>query len=216
MSKNQIKELEEQLAKLKADEKADREAKRQAYENDRDAITVELCEEAISLNNMMLAFKTKSVNQLNGFRETMLQYGDLRHGEKNKGNFEIKTDKYKVVYSSQVIKRFDERAYLAEKKINEFLKRWLKKKDRNTYDFINNLMKRDDTTGQFDINMILQLYKMEDRFNDPDWVDGIALFKESYVAYATAVYQRFYRKEDDGSWDLVNLDFAKLKLQDES
>ncbi|MNS11894.1 hypothetical protein D3C72_434450 [compost metagenome] len=215
MAKEEIKELELRLEKLKAQEKEERATKRKDYESGRDTLAEYLCTRAKKLHEQMISFKSESVIKLNKFREQMLEYGDLRGGENNKGNFEIKTDQFKVVFSSQLIKRFDERAQLAEKRINEFLKRWLKKKDRNTYDFINNLMKRDDKTGQFDINMILQLYKMEDRFNDPDWVEGIALFKESYVPYTTAIYQRFYEKEAEGSWRLIPLDFAKLKTIEE-
>ncbi len=207
-----VEELKKQLAAAEAEERQQREDARKEYENGRDGLVVELCSDALHIYELLVALKNKSTQKLNEHRVKMLEYGDLRRGQNNKGSFELKTLKFKVVHATQVIKKFDERAFVAEKKINEFLKRWLKKKDRNTYDFINNLLKRDETTGQFDINMINQLYTMEDRFDDPDWKEGIWLFKQSYAPYNTAVYTRFYIKnETTGGWDCLMLDFAKIK-----
>lgn len=160
----------------------------------------------------MQSLKNESTKRLNEFRQKMLEYGDLRRGQKNKGSFELKTDQWKVVFANQIIKKFDEKAILAEKHIAEFLKSFLRKKDKATHDMVSALLKRDEESGQFDIDMINRLYTMEDRFDDPNWRKGIELFKESYAPYSTAQYVRFYQMNDEtGAWDLLNLDFAKIK-----
>ena len=142
----------------------------------------------------------------------MMEYGELRGGRKNKGSFEIKNDNWKITFTTNIVKKFDERAYIAEKHINEFLKSFLKKKDVKIHEMVSNLLKRDEESGQFDIDMISRLYSMEDSFNDPNWVKGIELFKQSYVPYNTAQYVRFYQlNEVTNAYDNLLLDFAKVK-----
>lgn len=213
---NKVEQLRRQLAEAEAEEKRDREQKRSTYETDRETLINDLSADAYQIAVLMLSLKSKSIAGLNDFRARMLEYGDLRRGERNKGSFELKNDQWKITFSSQTIKKFDERAYIAEKKINEFLKSFLRKKDRDTHDFISGLLKRDEETGQFDIDMINRLYKFEDRFDDPNWKEGIKLFKEAYSPYGTTQYVRFYQKnEDTGGWDLLVLDFAKVKSNNE-
>lgn len=212
MAKKTIEELEKELAEAKAEEKELRGKKRKQYEEEREGLVNSLSAEAYKIAVFMISLKSEATKRLNEFKLKMLEYGDLRRGEKNKGSFELKTEQWKVVFAHQIIKKFDERAYTAEKHISEFLKSFLKKKDKATHDMVSALLKRDEESGQFDIDMINRLYTMEDRFDDPNWKKGIQLFKESYAPYSTAQYIRFYQKnEDTGSWDLLNLDFAKIK-----
>ncbi|MFT4062555.1 MAG: DUF3164 family protein [Edaphocola sp.] len=212
MSKKTIEQLRQELAEAEAAEKKERAAKRAHYEAGRDDLINELAGEAYKIAAWLMQLKTDAVTRLNEHRERMLEYGDLRRGAQNKGSFELKNDQWKVQFSSQTVKRFDERAYIAEKKVNEFLKSFLRKKDKGTYELITGLLKRDEETGQFDIDMINRLYKYEDSFDDPNWQEGIKLFKEAYSPTGTAQYVRFYQKnEETGAWENLVLDFAKAK-----
>jgi len=142
----------------------------------------------------------------------MLEYGQIRGGENNKGSFEVKNEKYKIKFSSQVNKCFDERAELAEKKLKEFLASFVKKKDRSAYDLIITLLERNSKTGDFDFDLINRLYKMRDRFNNPLWVEALDMFMESYSPYGTAQYIQFFEKNPTNNcYEAVVLDFAKLK-----
>lgn len=207
-----IAELEAQLAELKEAEKKEREQKRRAYKNSKEALINELGNEALELHKLLTDFKNRAMQRLADFRIEMLEYGDLRGGNKNKGNFELKNEKFKINYTNQVIKSFNELSKVAEQHINEFLKSFLKKKDKKTHDFISNIMERDEASGQFDIDMINRLYTMEDSFDDPNWKLGIKLFKESYVPANTAQYSRFAILDPaTGVWTNLVLDFAKIK-----
>lgn len=216
MAKKTIEELRQELAEMEAAEKKERELKRKNYESDREGLINELAGEAYKLSALMIGLKSQSITSLNDFRQKMLEYGDLRGREKNKGNFELKNQQWKITFSRQVLKKFDERAFTAEKLINEFLKSFLKKKDKGTFDLITGLLKRDEETGQFDIGMINRLYVHEDRFDDPNWKKGIALFKQAYQPVGTTQYVRFFHKnEETGGWDALILDFAKIKVAGE-
>lgn len=206
-----VADLEAVLAAKKKQEKEEAQQKREAYEQNRDQLITSLGEQALETYHTMQALKDSATAELLAFRDKMLEYGDLRRGELNRGNFEVKNGQFKVVFSSQVVKRFDERAQLAEKKISQFLTSFVKKKDRQLYKIISELLKRNEETDQFDVDLINRLYKMEDDFEDPNWKEGLRLFKESYAPAQTNQYIRFFRALPSGGWEPILLDFAKIK-----
>lgn len=206
-------ELEQLLQKRKKAETEKLKKARKAYEDKREAIINELSQEAQELQDKLIAFKKKAFETLLDFREQMLDYGDVRNGENNKGNFEIKNDQLKILFSKQVRKQFDERASLAEEHISRFLNTFVKKKDRVSFDLVTSLLKRNEETGKFDINLINRLYKLEDRFDNPDWKKGIQLFKEAYNEFGTASYIRFFKKNEKlNGFDPVVLEFSRLQI----
>lgn len=207
-----IDELKEQLRQAQKEQKEKQERERKDYEEARDTLINELAGFAVNLNGQMCDLKHEAMRQMTAFRARMLEYGSLRGGEKNKGSFEIKNDKYKVTFSSNIVKAFDERAELAEKKIKQFLTSFVKKRDKETFKLVNALLERNEKSGDFDIGLINRLYKLEDSYDDPSWKEGIRLFKEAYNPSGTAYYIRFFeRNENTGSWDAIILDFAKVK-----
>jgi len=206
-----IEELEAMLEKRKAAEKERLASARKAYENTRERLLATLCVSACNLQEQLSEFKRESFEALQLFREQMLAYGDLRNGTSNKGNFEVKNEHFKIQFSSHILKRFDERAELAEEKLKTFLKTFVKKRDKEVFELVNALLERNEKNGDFDINLINRLYQLEDRFDDENWRDGIRLFKESYSPSGTAQYARFYTKDEAGKWEQVPLDFSKAK-----
>lgn len=206
-----VEELQEMLAKKTEAQQKELNRKRRSYEHAREELLDRYGQEAESLYKRMLELKEEATNDLSGFRSLMLEYGDLRNGDKNKGNFEIKNERFKIVVSSQTLKTFDERAELAEAKIKEFLTGFVKKRDKEVFELVNALLERNETNGDFDIGLINRLYKMEDKYDDQNWIDGIRMFKEAYNPSGTAKYIRFFRKTSNGGWESLVLDFAKLK-----
>jgi len=207
-----IEEIQELLAKKLAAENKAKKLKRENYELRKDEMINSLGGFAVNLRGQMLDLKCEAFTELAKFRLEMLEYGQIRGGENNKGSFEVKNEKYKIKFSSQVNKCFDERAELAEKKLKEFLASFVKKKDRSAYDLIITLLERNSKTGDFDFDLINRLYKMRDRFNNPLWVEALDMFMESYSPYGTAQYIQFFEKNPTNNcYEAVVLDFAKLK-----
>lgn len=205
-----VDELEQLLADKKKAAQEEQEQKKQQYENERTALIDLLGNEALVVNEQMAHFKGDSFSAMDAFRQLMLEYGDIKGGENNKGNFEIKNDNFKIEYSSQVKMAFDERSEAAEEKLKTFLGGFVKKRDKKLYDLIMGLLERNAKTGALDISNINRLYKLEDSFEDENWKDAIRLFKESYNPTETAKYIRFYKKADNGGWDLINLNFSSI------
>lgn len=204
------RDLEKALAVRKEQENAEREARRSEYETEKDALITTLGNTALGAANTLKKFKHDAMDQARGFRGKLLEYGQLRKGEANKGNFEIKNDNFKITFSSQVKKCFDERSELAEEKLKRFLGSFVKKRDKDLHDLVLSLLERNPKSGDLDISNIQRLYKLEDRFDNDDWREAIRLFKESYNPEGTAYYVRFFQKDADNAWQLINLNFSSL------
>lgn len=204
-------ELSALLKEKKKQESKQRESLRTQYEKDRDEIIKTLTTKAQAASKGLAELKELAMRLLPEFRQRMLDYGSIRNGKKNKGTFEIKNELMKITFTSHVNKTFDERAEMAEQKLKDFLATTVKKRDIKLHDMILSLLSRNERTGDFDISLINRLYKMEDQFDDPNWVDAIRLFKESYSPTGTAQYVRFWVKGESGGWEAVLLDFAKIK-----
>lgn len=207
-----IEEIKELLAEKEAAERKEREQARKQYEAAREEMINTLGGFAVGLRNQMLDLKLESFRELTAMRARMMNYGDIRGGVNNKGNFEIKNEHFKIKFSSQVNKGFDERAKIAEEKLKEFLATFIKKKDKSAYSLIISLIQRNEKTGDFDYDLINRLYKMRDQFDNPLWHEALDLFMESYAPYGTAHYVQFFTKnETNNAWEPVVLDFAKLR-----
>jgi hypothetical protein len=203
------KELKAMVAEREAAENQEREVKRELYEKDKDDLINALGSRAHGLSVMLKDFKSTAMTDVLGFRKTLLEYGALKGGDKNKGNFEIKNDQFRVSFSSQVKKCFDERSELAEEKLKLFLSTTVKKRDQKLHKLILSLLER-NKVGDLDISNIQRLYQMENDFEDTNWKEAIALFKESYKADGTTFYVRFFLKNETNGWDLINLNFSSL------
>lgn len=201
----------EQLLEQKRKEKIKAEQKRkQQYEKTRDNVVVTLCEDALLINNKLEKFKESSFEQLNEFRFKMLEYGDVK--EDSKGNMTLFSlcNRFKIIYSRQIRKGFDERANMAEKKMKEYLETAVKVRDKKSYNLIQSLMERNEKTGDFDMALIGRLIKHEDEIDHPLFNESIKLFKQSYNEVSTKDYVRFYEQEPNGNYKLINLQFSSI------
>lgn len=203
-------ELEALLKEKKQEELKERNAKRAEYELKKKLLINSIGIEAIDLYNALKEAKGKFFEAIVAFRHELLEYGELKGGESNKGNFEIKNDDFKIQFSSAIKKEFDERAELAEAKLKEFLQLYVKKRDKKIYNLIVSLLERNHATGAFDITNINRLYKLEGELNNALFSEAVALFKEAFNATGTSHYIRVYKRTDMGGWQLLNLNFASI------
>ncbi len=206
-------QLEALLAEKKAAEVAERNEKRRNYECERNALVDALGGEALNVEYQLKELKAFAFANLSEFRNTMLEYGDLKRGEKNKGSFSIQNETFRIEFSNHLIKAFDERAELAESKLREFMNGFLKKKaHKDVIAIISALLERNTKSGAYDINLINRLYAMKDKFNEPCWIEAIERFQEAYSPAGTTQYVRFFRKNAAGGWEPIAMNIASIKL----
>lgn len=207
-----VAELQEILKTKQEEENKVKKQKRLDYEANKEQLINTLGDFACIVRDQMADLKCEAFQQMAKFRLEMLDYGDIKGGDKNKGSFSLKNDNYKIEFSSQVNKCYDERAGLAETKLKEFLASFVKKKDKTAYEMIVGLLERNSKTGDFDQELINRLYKLRDKFQNPLWLEALDMFQESYSPHGTAQYIKFSSKNPtNNSWESIVLDFAKLK-----
>lgn len=208
LTDEQIEMLEGQLATRKENTRLARERERNAYESLVDDTVRNRCIAAINFQQTMLEFKEQSLNDVTALYSSLLEYSN-RHKSDSKGNFTLDTkDKlFRIIYRNAILMDFDERAAQGKSHVLSFVnKRY--DGDEETRDLILALL--DESAGKLNARDVNRLIKMEARFNDENWNQGIALLKESYKEVDTKSYIRFYKKDSQGQYKQISLDFASL------
>lgn len=202
-------ELKELLKDTQRKENLAKARKEKKYQDTKNQLVNELVHNALGVQDILKEFKNQGFDRLLAHYEMMKELGEVRSN--HKGNFQLKsTDgEYKVEFSNQMIKEFDERAELAADHLNEFLLTLVKKAGNATYQYLKGVTEKKN--DKFDINLVGRLFKMEDQFDHPAWKKAIELFKASYVEVNSAQYIRFSkRNEQTGAYENINLNFASV------
>lgn len=206
--KKPVSELTEKEFKLVTEhkrekERIDRERKRKVYEELRNGTIEELSPLAEELSLAIERFKSKAFTQMTALYELLQDYSS-RHAD-GKGNYKVESKDFRIIFKRQVKGTFDERSHQAEKHIIDFVNSKFEN-DADTKDLIMSLLER--KKGDLDIQLVQKLYKMEERFNDENWREGIRLLKESYTCDQSKDYINFYKRDRNNKWQLINLNFS--------
>ena len=202
-----VAELKLQLEEAKRREQKEKKEKRQNYETLKDTTVIELCKKAVETSKNLENFKKEAFNETNALIAVLKEYSQ-RHAD-SLGNFRFSSGNFRVSYLKQGRPSFDEKATEGEFFIKEFVASKFKN-DKATRDLIVSLLAR--PKGDFDINLIQKLYKMEDSFDDENWKKGIQLIKESYSYEHSKDYIRFEEKNSNGEWVNIPLNFAAIAI----
>ncbi|MDM1093397.1 DUF3164 family protein [Myroides odoratimimus] len=197
-------DLRAELEKREAKEREVKEQSRIAYESMKEDVVMSLVHIAEAESQKLKDFKSHAFESMNALYALLLEYSERRTG---KGNFQVEYGDCKVEYRRQGIASFDEKADQAEQHIIDFVTKRFEN-DQDTKDLIMSLLERKN--GQLDVLLIQKLYTMESRFDDENWRKGIELLKESYQYNHSKDYIRFFKRNENGEWKSINLNFASL------
>jgi len=207
---NGVKLTDEQLdaiVKQRATEKQKAlAAKREDYERFREHIVVSAVNGALQMQDILTVGHSDMISDMLTFREMMQEFGDLR--KNSLGGFTLKSndDTMKVSLKIRNIGEFDERADIAEGHIKDFFERTLKQADPNSFDMLMSLLER--KKGKLEYSRVMKILKYEDRYEDEGWKKGCELLKDSYKNVDTKPYLEFEKKDENGVWQPINLNFS--------
>ena len=205
-------QLEELLLKKKEEERTKALRDRETYEDVRKDVL-----RRIESRVLPHAAETRNLfefiqNETTAFREIMLEYGQLSRGA-DQLSYTLSDEKFKIEVKSNKVKGFDERADVAAAKLIEFLRRWIQESNKGQndpmYQLAMTLLER-NRYGDLDYKSISKLYDLEDRFNNMEYSEIMALFKESNVVEKTAVNYYCYKCSDRGVWERIELSFNRM------
>lgn len=158
-------------------------------------------------------FKDWLRSEADTFMKVLHEYGQLKRDEQL--GFQVKDEDFKVLMKGSRVKGFDERADIAEKRLVDFLNDWIAKRDDGSgkknpmYKLAMSMIQRNEA-GDLDYKSISQLYNLEADFEDPEYSDIMALFKESHCVEGTIIQFYFEKKDKYNRWMKVEPSFNKM------
>lgn len=143
--------------------------------------------------------------------EIMKEYGKLKRDDQI--GFLLNDGDFKFQVKGNKVKGFDERADIAEKRLVEFLKDWVKNSEKGTSDPMYKLcmkMLQRNESGDLDYKSISYLYELESDFNSPEYSEVMSLFRESNIVEKTAIHFYFEEKDKYNNWRKVEPSFNRI------
>jgi hypothetical protein len=141
----------------------------------------------------------------------MKEYGKLKRDEQL--GFTLQDDKFKFQVKGNRVKGFDERADIAEKRLVEFLDKYIENSEKGAKDPIYKLammMIQRNEYGDLDYKSVSRLYELESDFNDPEYSEIMNLFRESNVVEASVINFYFEEKNNYNIWRKLEPSFNRM------
>ena len=204
-------EKEALLGDLKSDVTTEKQKRKEAYESLRDDFMsrVKQCYEAYLKHGR--EFKKWLRKESEAYFEVLKDYGQLKRDDQL--GFTIGDDDFRFQVKGSKVKGFDERADIAEKRLVEFLREWVKNKDdgeKNPMYKLAMMMIQRNEAGDLDYKSVSRLYELEQDFNDAEYSEIIQLFKESNTVEGTAIHFYFEERDQNGRWKKTEPSFNRI------
>ena len=205
------KEREELLSRLSAEKKRKEAAKRKNYQKMRNKFITSTEKRVRKYVRDGMELKRWRQDEANTFYNAMKGYGELKRDEQL--GFTVGNDNFRIQVKGNRVKRFDERADIAEKRLIDYLNRWIQSKgegERNpVYKLAMSLLQRNEA-GDLDYKSISRLYELEQDFNDTEYTSIMQLFRESNIVEGTVVRFYFEEKDEMNRWKRIEPSFNQM------
>ncbi len=173
---------------------------------ERTVLVQNIMADAQKIRQIMSNFKEAVKMRVESFLEdTAGEYGENWKGNAILMNF---SENQRISIKINRVMNFDERLMIAKQKLDRCLVNWTKEGRKEIAQLVGQAFDV-DKKGNINRSKIISLFKIES--NDSEWKEGIQLIKDSMVEETMKEYIMFqYRNEENGNWDNVILDFARL------
>jgi len=202
-------ELEQVLAVKKKEAAEEKAAKKKVYETERDNLVYNLCGFAKQQAQALQEFKEMCHDAFDEQHRKLEEYGTLRAN--SKGGFALVTScgRFKAVRNRATQPHWDERSQKAITLITEFLETTIRKRDKRLFEILFSFIKKNEK-GELEYSRVMNLLQHQDKYNDPRWVEGLNLIKESYSCNLRGYQYDFFQKNKEEKWERINLQFSSL------
>jgi len=177
-------------------------------EKDSDVAALKLYKKAQDLNERLSSFKTEAFTLCDDLFAQLMLDNKVVVRENAKGGYSItsfdKAIKIEVRISETI--HFDDRITLAQELIKEYLKEVTETAHPDLAILINNAFK--SNKNGLDVKSIISLFKLT--ITHPKWVQAMELLKLSMQVNNTKRYMRIFKKDSNGEYQQVKLDFSNV------
>lgn len=204
-------EKEELLFKLQSDKANEKIRKKEAFEGIRAQFLNDIKQRLMRHVQDCKDFKDWLRGEAETYQQVLTEYGRLKRDEQL--GYTVSDDEFKVIVKGNRIKKFDERADVAEKRLVDFLNDWISKTDGGAnnpmYKLAMSMIQRNEV-GDLDYKSISRLYELEEDFNDADYSEIMSLFRESNVVEGTVINFYFEQRDKLNNWVRIEPSFNRM------
>lgn len=205
------KERDALLMKLSAQKKQDAAKRRKNYKSARTRFIASVEKRLRKYVKDGRAFKEWLRVEAENYYGMLKDYGELKRDEQL--GFTVNNETFRIQVKGNRVKRFDERADIAVKRLMDYLDGWIRKRGNGEgnplYKLAMSLLQRNEY-GDLDYKSISRLYELEEDFNDTEYSEIMQLFRESNTVEGTVI--RFYFEERDSlnNWVRIEPSFNQM------
>lgn len=199
------------LGELKSDVTTEKQKRKEAYESIRDDFKNQVRARYEDYLARGREFKKWLRSESEGYFEILKEYGQLKRDDQL--GFTIGDETFRYQVKGSKVKGFDERADIAEKRLVEFLREWVKNKEdgeKNPMYKLAMMMIQRNEAGDLDYKSVSRLYELEEDFADSNYSEIIQLFKESNTVEGTAIHFYFEERDQNGRWKKTEPSFNRI------
>jgi hypothetical protein len=211
LSRLSFEEKARLVKELLEEQKRDASARRDAYEALRMDFIFRIKQKFYMYVEETKEFKKWLRSEAESWYEIMKEYGKLKRDDQM--GFTLSDDDFSFQVKGNKVKKFDERADIAEKRLVDFLTQWVETSEKGTKDPMYKLammMIQRNEDGDLDYKSISRLYELEEDFNSSEYSEIMSMFRESNVVEATAIHFYFEEKNKYNIWNKVEPSFNRL------
>ncbi|STE16824.1 DUF3164 family protein [Citrobacter sp. wls718] len=174
----------------------------------RDDVVLKIIAAAHEQRQLMAAFKLESMQTITDFIDlSASEYGVEFGGTKGNVTLVSFDGRYKLVRAVGEHRVFDERIQAAKTLIDACIGEWSGGADDRIMALVDHAF-RVNKQGKIDINQVLGLRQLD--INDAKWNEAMDAVADAIQVTGTSQYLRLYERKDDGSYQQISLDLAKL------
>lgn len=174
----------------------------------RDDVVLSLVERARVQQQALAEFKSIAMAEVADFIDlSSAEYGVQYGGAKGNVMLTSFDGRYRVQRSIAQLRVFDERIQAAKALIDSCINRW----SEGANDHIKALVEmafRVNKQGHIDVNQVLSLRALN--IDEPEWNSAMEAIADSIQIVGTASYLRIYERTEQGGYQQLPLDIAKL------
>ena len=177
-------------------------------ERDSHAACEKLFKKAHDLSTRLSVFKTEAFALCDDLFAQLMLDNKVVIRDNAKGGYSLttidKSIKVEVRISETI--HFDDRINLAQELIKQYLEEVTKDANPDLATLVNNAFK--SNKNGLDVKSIIGLFKLT--ITHTKWVQAMELLKQSMQVNNTKRYMRIFKKDDQGDYQQVKLDFSNV------
>nr|DAE00659.1 MAG TPA: Protein of unknown function (DUF3164) [Myoviridae sp. ct8Uw4] len=174
----------------------------------RDELVQEIAAKARAVQDNLMAFKREAMDDIAAFVQLSADRYDVSVGGK-KGNISLHSfdGAYRVNLAMQDTLVFDEGLIAAKALIDECINEWTEGSRTELKTLINAAFQV-DKEGNISTARVLGLRRLQ--ITDEKWQRAMDALSDSLQVHISKPFVRVYRRGEDGEYQLMNLDVAKV------